>query len=70
VTRARAMHGCGQAVAAFPARRCWWAWSPGLGAVAFRYLIYFFTWLATGHIEFVACPPAGLRRHSPCRCWA
>ncbi len=24
----------------------------GLGAVAFRYLIYFFTWLATGHSEF------------------
>jgi chloride channel protein, CIC family len=24
----------------------------GLGAVLFRYLIYFFTWLATGHSEF------------------
>ena len=24
----------------------------GLGAVAFRYLIYSFTWLATGHDEF------------------
>ncbi len=24
----------------------------GLGAVVFRYLIYFFTWLATGHEEF------------------
>jgi CIC family chloride channel protein len=24
----------------------------GLGAVVFRYLIYFFTWLATGHSEF------------------
>ena len=24
----------------------------GLGAVAFRYLIYFFTWAATGHVEF------------------
>jgi chloride channel protein, CIC family len=24
----------------------------GLGAIAFRYLIYFFTWLATGHAEF------------------
>src|SRR5690349_8119040 len=24
----------------------------GLGAVAFRYLIYFFTWLATGRDEF------------------
>ena len=24
----------------------------GLGAVAFRYLIYFFTWLATGHVAF------------------
>ncbi|HEY2284372.1 MAG TPA: chloride channel protein, partial [Streptosporangiaceae bacterium] len=24
----------------------------GLGAVAFRYLIFFFTWLATGHDEF------------------
>jgi CIC family chloride channel protein len=24
----------------------------GLGAVAFRYLVYFFTWLATGHVEF------------------
>jgi CIC family chloride channel protein len=24
----------------------------GLGAVVFRYLIYFFTWLATGHVQF------------------
>ena len=24
----------------------------GLAAVAFRYLIYFFTWLATGHVQF------------------
>jgi chloride channel protein, CIC family len=24
----------------------------GLGAVAFRYLVYFFTWLATGHAQF------------------
>jgi CIC family chloride channel protein len=24
----------------------------GLGAVAFRYLIYLFTWLATGHVQF------------------
>src|ERR1700691_4374681 len=24
----------------------------GLGAVAFRYLIYFFTWLTTGHVQF------------------
>ena len=24
----------------------------GLGAVAFRYLISFFTWLATGHAQF------------------
>ncbi len=24
----------------------------GLGAVAFRYLIYFVTWLATGHVQF------------------
>jgi CIC family chloride channel protein len=24
----------------------------GLGAVAFRYLVYFFTWLATGHVAF------------------
>src|ERR1700733_9620483 len=24
----------------------------GLGAVAFRYLVYFFTWLATGQDEF------------------
>ncbi len=24
----------------------------GLGAVLFRYLIYFFTWLATGHVQF------------------
>jgi CIC family chloride channel protein len=24
----------------------------GLGAVAFRYLIYFFTWLATGRAQF------------------
>jgi len=26
--------------------------SSGLGAVAFRYLVYFFTWLATGHVAF------------------
>ena len=24
----------------------------GLGAIAFRYLIYFFTWLVTGHVQF------------------
>jgi CIC family chloride channel protein len=24
----------------------------GLGAVVFRYLVYFFTWLATGHVQF------------------
>ena len=24
----------------------------GLGAVLFRYLVYFFTWLATGHSQF------------------
>jgi chloride channel protein, CIC family len=24
----------------------------GLGAVAFRYLVYFITWLATGHVQF------------------
>ncbi|HEX4288483.1 MAG TPA: chloride channel protein, partial [Trebonia sp.] len=24
----------------------------GLGAVVFRYLVFFFTWLATGHDEF------------------
>jgi hypothetical protein len=24
----------------------------GLGAVAFRYLVYFFTWLAAGHVQF------------------
>ena len=24
----------------------------GLGAVAFRYLIYFFTWLSAGHVQF------------------
>jgi chloride channel protein, CIC family len=24
----------------------------GLGAVGFRYLVYFFTWLATGHVQF------------------
>ena len=24
----------------------------GLGAVGFRYLIYFFTWVATGHVQF------------------
>ena len=24
----------------------------GLGAVVFRYLVYFFTWLATGHSQF------------------
>jgi CIC family chloride channel protein len=31
----------------------------GLGAVAFRYLIYFFTWLATGHDEFGQAGYAG-----------
>ena len=31
----------------------------GLGAVAFRYLIYFFTWLATGHSEFGQAGYAG-----------
>ena len=34
----------------------------GLGAVAFRYLVYFFTWLATGHSEF---GQAGVRRQRP-----
>ena len=24
----------------------------GLGAVVFRYLVFGFTWLATGHVEF------------------
>ncbi len=40
----------------------------GLGAVGFRYLIYFFTWLATGHVQFgqqgrvgsAHCPGLGL----------
>ena len=36
----------------------------GLGAVAFRYLIYFFTWLATGHSEF---GQAGYVGSSTCR---
>jgi chloride channel protein, CIC family len=31
----------------------------GLGAVAFRYLIYFFTWLATGHSQFGQAGYAG-----------
>jgi len=31
----------------------------GLGAVAFRYLIYFFTWLATGHVQFGQAGHAG-----------
>jgi chloride channel protein, CIC family len=31
----------------------------GLGAVAFRYLIYFFTWLATGHSQFGQAGHAG-----------
>jgi chloride channel protein, CIC family len=31
----------------------------GLGAVVFRYLIYFFTWLATGHAEFGQAGYAG-----------
>ena len=41
----------------------------GLGAVAFRYLIYFVTWLATGHVQFgqqgrvpsSICPGSGWR---------
>ena len=35
-----------------PARRWLIGAGSGLGAVVFRYLIYFFTWLATGHDEF------------------
>jgi chloride channel protein, CIC family len=31
----------------------------GLGAVVFRYLIYFFTWLATGHSQFGQAGHAG-----------
>jgi chloride channel protein, CIC family len=31
----------------------------GLGAVAFRYLIYFVTWLATGHVQFGQAGYAG-----------
>ncbi len=31
----------------------------GLGAVVFRYLIYFFTWLATGHAQFGQAGYAG-----------
>jgi chloride channel protein, CIC family len=31
----------------------------GLGAVAFRYLIYFVTWLATGHVQFGQAGHAG-----------
>src|SRR5215469_10931006 len=31
----------------------------GLGAVAFRYLIYLFTWLATGHSQFGQAGHAG-----------
>src|SRR6201985_1260737 len=31
----------------------------GLGAVVFRYLVYFFTWLATGHSEFGQAGHAG-----------
>src|SRR6202012_4622737 len=31
----------------------------GLGAVVFRYLVFFFTWLATGHSEFGQAGYAG-----------
>ena len=56
-----------EAAAVWPARAAGWLRSgrggmfllalligagSGLGAVVFRYLIYFFTWLATGHDEF------------------
>ena len=40
----------------------------GLGAVAFRYLIYFLTWLATGHDEFGQQGYAG-RRTCPGSGW-
>ena len=35
-----------------PAGRRWSGVGAGLGAVAFRYLISSFTWIATGHSEF------------------
>ncbi len=38
----------------------------GLGAVVFRYLIYFFTWLATGHVQF---GQAGYVGSAICRGW-
>jgi CIC family chloride channel protein len=41
----------------------------GLGAVVFRYLIYFFTWLATGHVAFGQDGHAG-SAHLPWLGWA
>jgi CIC family chloride channel protein len=37
----------------------------GLGAVAFRYLVYFFTWVATGQSQFGQDGYVG-----SCRGWA
>jgi H+/Cl- antiporter ClcA len=67
-TRRRPQAGTGRAAAAsWPARAGGWLRATrgglfavalavgagaGLGAVAFRYLIYLFTWLATGHDQF------------------
>jgi chloride channel protein, CIC family len=66
-TRKPLQAGTGQAVASWPARAGGWlrdtrgglfavalavGAGAGLGAVAFRYLIYLFTWLATGHDQF------------------
>ena len=42
----------------------------GLGAVAFRYLIYFFTWLATGHSQFGQARPRAAAATCPGWAWA
>jgi len=39
----------------------------GRGAVAFRYLIYLVTWLATGHVQF---GQGGMPAVRTCRGWA
>ncbi len=48
----RAAAWLGPAGAGCSCSRSWWERGAGLGAVVFRYLIYFFTWLATGHSQF------------------
>ena len=44
--------GCAARAAGCSRSRWWWAPVPGWARSAFRYLIYFFTWLATGHVQF------------------